>query len=43
MDEVNLDRNTLKVMVAIFGWQTPVKNDANGGATLRKGSLPASW
>ncbi len=27
VDEVNLDRNTLKVMVTIFGRQTPVELD----------------
>jgi transcriptional antiterminator NusG len=27
VDDVNLDRNTLKVMVTIFGRQTPVELD----------------
>jgi transcription termination/antitermination protein NusG len=27
VDEINLDRNTLKVMVTIFGRQTPVELD----------------
>ena len=39
VDEVNLDRNTLKVMVTIFGRQTPVELDFSQVQKVRRGDL----